>query len=103
MSQCSENRESRASSEAKASCADALERLLMLVRSLAEGRCLDATHVDPVVCDELTLPVSRCDEIISRVLRFGAEAEVVGLEEFRELWKAEIGRMAEGFTKGRLT
>jgi predicted DNA-binding transcriptional regulator YafY len=52
---------------------------------------------------ELVLPVSRWDEILGRVLRFGADAEVAGPEEFRELWKAEIARMAERYIKGRLT
>jgi len=44
---------------------------------------------------ELALPVSRWEEILGRVLRFGADAEVVGPEEFRKLWKAEIRKMAE--------
>jgi predicted DNA-binding transcriptional regulator YafY len=44
---------------------------------------------------ELAIPVSRWEEILGRVLRFGADAEASSPPEFRELWKAEIRRMAE--------
>jgi len=43
---------------------------------------------------ELSVPVSKWDEILGRVLRFGADAEPVGPRQLRELWKAEIARMA---------
>jgi len=43
---------------------------------------------------ELSLPVSRWEELLGRVLRFGADAEPVGPPELRGLWKAEIARMA---------
>jgi predicted DNA-binding transcriptional regulator YafY len=43
---------------------------------------------------ELSVPVSRWDEIIGRVLRFGADAEAVSPQEFHELWMAEIRRMS---------
>jgi predicted DNA-binding transcriptional regulator YafY len=44
---------------------------------------------------ELAVPVSSYDEILGRILRFGADARVVGPEEFVTLWKEEIRRMAE--------
>ena len=44
---------------------------------------------------ELSLPVSRWEEILGRVLRFGADAEAVGPQEFRRLWVEEIRRMSE--------
>lgn len=44
---------------------------------------------------ELALPVSRYDELLGRILRFGADAEPVEPPELRELWKAEIRRMAQ--------
>ncbi len=44
---------------------------------------------------ELTLPVSRWDELLGRILRFGADAEPVGPAPLRKLWKDEIARMAE--------
>jgi len=43
---------------------------------------------------ELAIPVSRWDEILGRILRFGADAEPVGPARLRALWKAEIERMA---------
>ncbi len=43
---------------------------------------------------ELSVPVSRWDEILGRILRFGADAEPVEPKPLRELWKAEIARMA---------
>ena len=43
---------------------------------------------------ELSVPVSRWEEILGRVLRFGADAEPVSPAVFRELWKEEIARMA---------
>jgi len=43
---------------------------------------------------ELVLPVSRWEELLGRVLRFGADAEPVGPPELRELWETEIHRMA---------
>lgn len=45
---------------------------------------------------ELAVPVSQWDEILGRLLRFGADGEAVGPEEFRGLWKEEIRRMARG-------
>jgi predicted DNA-binding transcriptional regulator YafY len=48
---------------------------------------------------ELTIPASRYDELIGRVLRFGADAEAVAPEEFRDAWKAEIRRMYDGMSK----
>jgi predicted DNA-binding transcriptional regulator YafY len=48
---------------------------------------------------ELSVPVSRWEEILGRVLRFGADAEAVAPPEFRELWKAEIRKMAEGIAE----
>ncbi|MDP3179336.1 MAG: WYL domain-containing protein, partial [Spirochaetaceae bacterium] len=44
---------------------------------------------------EFAVPISRWEEILGRVLRFGADAEAIGPREFRELWKAEISRMAK--------
>jgi predicted DNA-binding transcriptional regulator YafY len=44
---------------------------------------------------ELSIPVSRWDEILGRILRFGADAEPVGPAQLRKLWKDEITRMAE--------
>jgi predicted DNA-binding transcriptional regulator YafY len=44
---------------------------------------------------ELTMPVSRWDEILGRILRFGADAEPTGPTRLRQLWKDEIARMAE--------
>ena len=44
---------------------------------------------------ELSVPVSRWEEILGRLLRFGADAEAMSPPEFRELWKAEIRRMVE--------
>lgn len=44
---------------------------------------------------ELSLPVSRYEEILGRILRFGADAEAIAPLEFRDLWKGEIRRMAE--------
>ena len=47
---------------------------------------------------ELSVPVSRWEEILGRVLRFGADAEALAPQEFRELWMAEIGRMADSIS-----
>jgi predicted DNA-binding transcriptional regulator YafY len=49
---------------------------------------------------EISVPVSRWDEILGRTLRFGCEAEPVSPPEFRELWMAEIRRMAEVIASG---
>jgi predicted DNA-binding transcriptional regulator YafY len=43
---------------------------------------------------ELALPVSQWDELLGRILRFGADAEPAGPPRLRALWKAEIERMA---------
>jgi predicted DNA-binding transcriptional regulator YafY len=43
---------------------------------------------------QLSIPVSGWDEILGRVLRFGADAEPTDPPEFKKLWKAEIWRMA---------
>jgi Predicted transcriptional regulator len=43
---------------------------------------------------ELSVPVSQWDEILGRLLRFGSKGEAIGPEEFRELWKEEIRKMA---------
>jgi hypothetical protein len=45
---------------------------------------------------ELAVPVSQWDEILGRLLRFGADGEAIAPLEFRELWKEEIRRMAKG-------
>jgi predicted DNA-binding transcriptional regulator YafY len=44
---------------------------------------------------DISIPVSLWEEILGRVLRFGADAEAFSPPEFRELWKAEIRRMAK--------
>ncbi len=44
---------------------------------------------------QLSVPVSRWEEIVGRVLRFGADAEALAPVEFRDLWQAEIRWMAE--------
>jgi predicted DNA-binding transcriptional regulator YafY len=43
---------------------------------------------------ELSLPVHDYTELLGRALRCGAGCEVIAPEEFRELWRAEIARMA---------
>ncbi|HOX31082.1 MAG TPA: WYL domain-containing protein [Spirochaetales bacterium] len=43
---------------------------------------------------ELSLPASRWEELVGRILRFGADAEPVSPPELRELWKAEARRLA---------
>ena len=43
---------------------------------------------------ELELPVSHWDELLGRLLRFGAEAEAVSPPEFRERWFAAVDAMA---------
>ncbi len=43
---------------------------------------------------ELSLPVSHYEEILGRVLRFGADAEAIGPEDFRAAWKDAIRKMA---------
>jgi predicted DNA-binding transcriptional regulator YafY len=47
---------------------------------------------------QLSIPVSGWDEILGRVLRFGADAEPTDPPEFRRLWKDEIRRMSELIT-----
>lgn len=44
---------------------------------------------------ELSVPSSSYDELLGRVLRFGANAEAVAPDDFRERWVAEIKRMAD--------
>jgi predicted DNA-binding transcriptional regulator YafY len=44
---------------------------------------------------ELTIPVSSWDELLGRILRFGAEAEPVSPAPLRKLWKEEIVRMSD--------
>jgi predicted DNA-binding transcriptional regulator YafY len=44
---------------------------------------------------ELEVPVSRWEEILGRLLRFGAEGEAVAPPEFRNEWLAAIEAMAE--------
>ncbi len=50
---------------------------------------------------ELELPVSQWDEILGRLLRFGAEAEAVAPPEFRERWLYAIDAMAEAARAAR--
>jgi predicted DNA-binding transcriptional regulator YafY len=52
-------------------------------------------------CLDLEVPVSRWEEILGRVLRFGAEGEVLGPAIFREKWLAEIEAMAEVARRAR--
>ena len=54
-------------------------------QSTAEG-------TDPVRGDwfELDLPVSHWDEVLGRLLRFGADAEAVSPPEFRQRWKWQV-------------
>jgi predicted DNA-binding transcriptional regulator YafY len=47
---------------------------------------------------ELCIPVSSWQEILGRTLRFGADAEALAPQEFRQLWKDEIRRMAASIT-----
>lgn len=65
-------------------------------QSVTEGR---DDQTGPWV--ELDLPVSQWDEILGRLLRFGAEAEAVSPPEFRSRWLAAIDAMAEVATKAR--
>ena len=43
---------------------------------------------------ELSLPASHWDELVGRILRFGAEAEAMEPKEFRERWLSAIDAMA---------
>lgn len=62
-------------------------------------------HTDQVVSEgqdplgrpwlDLELPVSSWDEVLGRLLRYGAEGEAVAPPEFRERWLAAIDAMTE--------
>jgi predicted DNA-binding transcriptional regulator YafY len=48
-----------------------------------------------VAYTDLTVPVSDWREILGRVLSFGATAEAIEPEEFRQLWRQEVRKMGE--------
>jgi len=52
---------------------------------------------------EMELPVSRWEEILGRILRFGAEAEAIAPREFRMRWLEVIDSMADLAEKARRT
>lgn len=50
---------------------------------------------DGVKYIELTIPVASYKEILGKVLRYGADAEVIAPIDFKEMWKDSIRKMYE--------
>ncbi len=48
---------------------------------------------------QFTIPVKHYDEILGKVLLFGPDAEVVGPDDFREIWQDKIREMFERYCK----
>jgi predicted DNA-binding transcriptional regulator YafY len=59
-----------------------------------EQRITTGVNVEGEPFTDLTIPVASWTELLGRVLSFGSKAEALAPPEFRELWKAEVRKMA---------
>ena len=67
-----------------------------------EQAAIEGVDTDGAPWFELELPVNQWDEILGRLLRFGAEGEAVSPPEFRERWLKAIDAMAKAARAARL-